>query len=530
MYLKRIVECSCILTFIFVHGVCGHFIEISEVLLPLAHTRYSTLDSRSEDIHGIYDVARSRKKFLSDNLVLRLLGGQPNSASLEEKLNNAFTDESYSAPLSVKTSQHYNNQNSIVEMPGSREMINLNHDAASRTQYRMPGSEIKSDYPRYPININSNNDLYGGTTAGIDQSWVRKRIESHFESLSARDKQGPNKLSKSDHPHRSRTPDDIIDVMNRAFSSSTVSRTPSYPTAHRRVLGSQTARVMRKLDRSESAGKGSPSPPQRISDMHADRDEESVLLGHGNSEEDPTLRLPSLKVARTAPAAADRIFQSALSGRLRSAPVLTQYADFLSAIRKDYPSAERHYREALGMRFDYSPALCGLGELLLAVRKDPEELERICLLAVRHGSKHPPTLCLYGRWLETVMLKPVQAEEFYSKAIRESERMYAPALVALAGLYRDRKNFSGAEELYMEAASISPDDPSALYHCAHMFLHSAGRPEDADPLFRRGLEIDGGNVDLLCHYGLLLLDFKEDTYQVTSFNMRLVSTNTPLHL
>jgi tetratricopeptide (TPR) repeat protein len=515
MYLKRIVECCCIFSLFFFHCVCGHLVTVSD---KFSHTRIpcSTPVSRSQKI-PLYDNKSLRNNIFSvGSLVLRLFGGQPLSASFEEKLNNAFTDEYYSSYVSGKTKPHIYNKNSDFRQPFCRENVIGNHNSASTIQQITPESDKKPVYPINPIGIRSEFNFDDGSTVGIDQSWVRKRIENHFESLSAKDKQDPHRISISDHFHRSQTPDHVMDVMNRAFSSSTNSRTPSYPAAHRRAHapGTQTARIMRKLDRSESANTGSSSPPQRISALHADRDEESVLLGHGNSEEDPTLRLPSLRVARTAPAAADRMFQSALSGRLRSAPVLTQYADFLGAIRKDYSSAERHYREALGIRFDYLPALCGLGELLLTTRSDPEELERICLLAVRHGSKHAPTLCLYGRWLETVMLKPVQAEEFYTKAILESKRMYAPALVALAGLYREKKDFSGAEALYMEAASISPDDPSALYHCAHMLFHSAERPEDAESLFRKGLEIDGGNVDLLCHYGLLLLDVKRDIYQV----------------
>ena len=438
---------------------------------------------------------------------LRLNGGQ-HSAWVEDKLNNLFTDDLTSAYSSSAHSKKLSRAlYPVVERTGGVADSNRPKKSTARTRGFLGGhSKIETSGAAESF-------VKDVSSVGIDQSWVRKRIDSHFDALSFTDK--PNSRNKNEddveYRSRSRTPDDIADVLNGAFSTENESRSPFPTLSHTKP---DTGRVIRKLQSSLSLTTAS-SPPQKFNVRKNEQDEDNVMLGHGHSDDDPTLLLPNLKVAKADPLAADRMFQTVLCGRLRSATVLTQYADFLASVRKDHASAERHYREALGIRSDYAPALCGLGSILLESRRELEELERICLLAVRHAPRHPPTLCLYGRWLETVMLKPEQAEEYYRKAVLESKRLYSPALIALADLLRFRKDYDGAEAAYVEASSISPDDPTALYRCGHMFLYEMGRSGEAELHFRKGLEIDGSNVDLLCHYGILLLDFKGDIYQVT---------------
>ena len=440
---------------------------------------------------------------------LRLRGGEPQSDWIEDKLNKLFTDSSQStahkkispdaAPavegLGAKCNTDLVTKGSVSSLPLLDD--GLNHKTKSTRT-----TNVASDYAMSDV-----------STFGIDHSWVRKRIDSHFALLSTASKSDSNQLSSHQEGQRSRsaTPDDVMDVLNNAFSTD---RKPRIPF---QVLNSahhlDTAKVIRKLQATENLKS---STPENINVRELEQDEDDALLGHGSTDADCVL-LPNMKIAKADPIAADRMFQTILGGRLRSAAVLTQYADFLATVRKDNESAERHYREALGMKNDYAPALCGLGVLLLESRRDLEELERLCLLAVRHAPKHPPILCLYGRWLESIMLKSEQAEDYYRKAIEESQRLYSPAFTALADLLQGRKDFSGAEAAYVEAATLSQDDPTAQFRYGHMLLYALGRVREAEMLFQRGLEIDGLHTDLLCHYGILLLDFKGDIYQVDTY-------------
>jgi hypothetical protein len=473
-------------------------VNFQNTLIPISSRTASNEECSSSISH-----LKSRFLFLSlarcgpsnvelDNL--RIRGGEAGSDWIEDKLNQLFTDDVTSSQSSIKKKRFSDVSNS-VEGIGTVYNSNLNKDVSPSTI----NEQIFRSISPQTANHDQEYGIHDASRLGIDQSWVRKRIDSHFATLSTNGKEFRG---------RSDTPDDVRDVLEREFSTDRKLHTPHPILSTADHL--DTGKVIRKLQTTQL---NSITPEQRRM-REIVHDEDDAVFGHGNSDVDRAMLLPNLRIAKSDPNAADRMFQTILAGRLRSAVVLTQYADFLASVRRDAGSAEKHYREALGMRNDYAPALCGLGTLLLESRKDLEELERLCLLAIRHAPKHPSILCLYGRWLESIMMKPEQAEEYYRKAIEESKNLYPPALIALADLLQSRKDFGGAEAAYLEAIAVSQDDPTSYFRFGRMLLNELGRVGDAEMHFRKGLEIDGSHTDLLCHYGLLLLDFKGDTYQV----------------
>ncbi len=157
---------------------------------------------------------------------------------------------------------------------------------------------------------------------------------------------------------------------------------------------------------------------------------------------------------------------------------------------------------------------------LLATKETvPEKIESVYKEGLMKCPDSYELMNDYAVFLQNTKKDYAQAEEYYLKAL-ELDPEDATINQNYAGVLRHKKDYAQAEEYYLKALELDPDNATFNSHYALFLTHSKKDYAQVEKYHLKALKLDPEDATINIHYALFLAHHKKDYAQVEKYLLK----------